>query len=83
MVKFKGRSTLKQYQPLKSIKRGFKVWCRADSTSGYIDNFVVYTGKSDEGRTTSLGYKVVGISYSKFCSIYKEDFKNVTIPKVR
>ena len=31
MVKFKGRSTLKQYQPLNPIKRGFKIWCRADS----------------------------------------------------
>ena len=31
MVKFKGRSTLKQYMPLKPIKRGFKVWCRCDS----------------------------------------------------
>ena len=59
MVKFKGRSTLKQFQPLKPIKRGFKIWCRADSVTGYIDNFVVYTGKSDEGRTTNLGYKVV------------------------
>ena len=46
MVKFKGRSSIKQYQPLKPIKRGFKVWCRSDSTNGYIDNF---TGKSDEG----------------------------------
>ena len=78
MVKFKGRSTLKQYQPLKPIKRGFKIWCRADSTSRYIDNFVVYTGKSDEGRTTSLGYKVVmevcrdlmGKGYHVYCDNY-------------
>jgi len=58
MVKFKDRSSIKQCQPLKPIKRGFKIWCRADSTSGYIDNFVVYMGKSD-GPTTNLGYKVV------------------------
>ena len=32
MVKFKGRSSIKQYQPLKPIKRGFKIWCRADSS---------------------------------------------------
>ena len=78
MVKFKGRSTLKQYQPLKPIKRGFKIWCRADSTNGYVDNFVVYTGKSDEGRTTSLGYKVImevcrdllGKGYHVYCDNY-------------
>ena len=52
MVKFKGRSLLKQYQPLKPIKRGFKVWCTADSRNGYVGNFVVYTEKSGDGPTT-------------------------------
>ena len=41
-VKFKGQSSIKQFQPLKPIKRGFKIWCRAD---GYVGNFAVYTGK--------------------------------------
>ncbi|CAG5046367.1 unnamed protein product [Parnassius apollo] len=36
MIKFKGRSTLKQYMHMKPIKRGFKVWARADSHSGYL-----------------------------------------------
>jgi len=58
MVKFKGRSSIKQYQPLKPIKRGFKIWCRADSSNGYIDNFIVYKGKSD-GPTINIGHKVV------------------------
>ena len=43
MVKYKGRSSIKQYQPLKPIKRGLKVWCRAESANGYVDYFVVYT----------------------------------------
>ena len=59
MVKFKGRSSIKQYQPLIPIKRGFKVCCRANSTNGYIRNFVVYTEKSDDSPTTNLGHKVV------------------------
>ena len=58
MVKFKGRSLLKQYQALKPIKCGFKIWCIADSTNGYVGNFIVYI-KSGEGPTTDLGYKVV------------------------
>lgn len=36
MIRFKGRSTLKQYMPNKPIKRGYKVWVRADEER-YID----------------------------------------------
>lgn len=32
MVKFKGRSTLKQYMPQKPIKRGYKIWMLNDKT---------------------------------------------------
>jgi hypothetical protein len=44
MIKFKGRSSLKQYTPLKPIKRGFKLWVRADC-KGYVYQFAVYQGK--------------------------------------
>lgn len=46
MVAFKGRTSLKQYMPMKPIKRGYKIWCLADSKNGFISNFEVYTGKS-------------------------------------
>ena len=58
MIKFKGRSSLKQYLPMKPIKRGFKVWVRADSHNGYLCNFEIYTGKEDSVET-NLGAKVV------------------------
>ena len=58
MIKFKGRSTLKQYMPKKPIKRGFKVWVRADSHNGLISNLDVYTGR-DDSTETNLGAKVV------------------------
>ena len=45
MVKYKGRSSLKQYLPMKPIKRGFKVWVRADSTNGYINDFMSIRGR--------------------------------------
>ena len=51
MLKFKGRSTLKQYMPKKPIKRGFKVWVRADSHNGYISDVDVYTGRDDSTET--------------------------------
>ena len=44
MVGFKGRSSLKQYVPLKPTKRGYKVWCLCDAKNGYMCNFDVYAG---------------------------------------
>ena len=45
MILFKGRSSLRQYMPLKPTKRGYKVWVRADSKSGYVYQFDIYTGR--------------------------------------
>ena len=64
-AKFKGRSSIKQYLPLKPIKRGFKVWCTADSSNGYVGHFVVYMGKLGDGPTTDLVYKVVVMELCK------------------
>ena len=59
MVGFKGRSSLKQYLPKKPIKRGFKVWCRSDSKTGYTCAFQVYTGKVGDTTEKNLGARVV------------------------
>ncbi|XP_046981064.1 piggyBac transposable element-derived protein 4-like [Schistocerca americana] len=61
MVAFKGRSTLKQYVPMKPVKRGYKVWCLADASTGFIINFDIYTGKRDTNDTSefTLGEEVV------------------------
>ena len=45
MVPYKGRSSLKQYMPKKPVRRGLKVWMRADSNNGYVSQFQVYVGK--------------------------------------
>jgi hypothetical protein len=59
MVKFKGRSTIKQYMRVKPIKRGFKIWMLCDSSS-YNLKFQVHTGKSDViGVVKGLGARVV------------------------
>ena len=61
MIKFKGRSSLKQYNPMKPIKRGFKLWCLADD-KGYVYKFDVYCGKSqgkENSSTLGLGGNVV------------------------
>ena len=58
MIKFQGRSSLKQYMPKKPTKRGIRVWVLGDSTNGYFSRFDVYTGKG-EGRVEGLGAHVV------------------------
>lgn len=59
MVPFNGRSAIKQYMPLKPVKRGYKVWCIADAKTGFMFKFRIYTGKSDSVEGESLGEKVV------------------------
>ena len=59
MVGFKGRSSLKQYMPMKPTKRGYKIWCLCDSTNGYMFNFEVYTGASGANDNGGLGPSVV------------------------
>lgn len=58
MIKFKGRHSMKQYMPLKPIKRGYKVWVRADD-NGYTSEFEIYTGKSGGCTEHGLGGSVV------------------------
>ena len=58
MIKFQGRSSLKQYMPMKLIKRGIKVWVLADSANGYFHKFDIYTGKQKK-RQVGLGEYVV------------------------
>ena len=58
MIKFKGRSSLRQYMPMKPVKRGYKVWLRADE-SGYISKFQIYSGKVGEAAEKNLGARVV------------------------
>jgi len=47
MIIFKGRSSIKQYNPMKPIKRGYKLLCLVDQ-KGYISNFSIYQGKEEE-----------------------------------
>lgn len=63
MILFKGHSSIKQYNPMNPIKRGYKIWCRA-GISGYINQFDVYQGKSsnvtgDATESFGLGGKVI------------------------
>ena len=61
MIPFKGRSTLKQYMPLKPVRRG---WALADSLNGFVSEFDVYTGKKTNAVEKNLGAKVVNLLHS-------------------
>lgn len=78
MVKYKGRTSLKQYMPLKPIKRGIKIWCRADSHAGYLCDFEVYSGKRKDGIENGLAYTVVTnlckSIYGKWHKIFFDNF---------
>ena len=74
MVPYKGRSSLKQYMPKKPIRRGLKVWMRADSCNGYVSRFQVYVGKevtSEKGLgarvVKDLSRDLIGKHYHIFC----------------
>lgn len=60
MVLFKGRSSIKQYMPMKPTKRGYKVWCLCDSANRYLYDFDVYTGASvSQNEDGGLGARFV------------------------
>ena len=71
MIPFKGWSTLKQYMPMKPVKRGIKVWLLADSSNGYISNFQVYTRKRGDNIQKGLGANVVKTLTKPYVNTYQ------------
>ncbi|GFS46856.1 chimeric ERCC6-PGBD3 protein [Trichonephila inaurata madagascariensis] len=79
MIKVKGQNIMKQYIKNKPIKWGFKMWCRADSSTGYLFEFDLYTGKKmntevelGESVVLSLTEQLKGLG----CEVYFNDFFN-------
>ena len=63
MIPFKGRSSMKEYLPLKSVKQGFKVWAMTDASNEYMYDLYVYIGAKGE-RETGLGEVVLTLAES-------------------
>ena len=55
MVPFRGRSRIKQYMPLKPIKRGYKIFAITCATTGYLLGYEVYTGGGADSSAEALG----------------------------
>ena len=59
MVKFKGRKFFRRFLPSKPIRFGFKLFTLAESKSGYIWNFEIYTGRkgeAEENQTNTVAH---------------------------
>jgi len=67
MIPFEGRSSMKQYMPMKPVKRGYKLWCLLDSNNGYVIKFDIYTGKCKTNGDFTLGERVVAELMKEIC----------------
>ena len=47
-IAFKGRHSLKQYNPKKPDKYGYKAFVLSESDSGYVLKWTMYTGRNEE-----------------------------------
>ena len=56
MIRFKGRLAFRQYMPAKPIKWGVKIWALAETSTGYLSKFQVYTGRAPEGQGRGLNF---------------------------
>ncbi|KAJ8389957.1 hypothetical protein AAFF_G00112420 [Aldrovandia affinis] len=77
MVKFKGRLAFRQYLPLKPTKWGVKVWVMAESSTGYITNFQVYTGREGMGEKGLAHHVIMDLAtpyYGSHLSIFMDNF---------
>lgn len=63
MVKFKGRTVMKQFMPQKPVRRGMKGFSRADASTGYVYNMKLYSGADKERQEGTLGERVSKIYY--------------------
>ena len=70
MIKFKGKSEITQYIPLKPMKQGIKVWILADSVNGYILDFKFYIGKEGDTVEKNLGIKVISRGHHVYFDNY-------------
>ncbi|XP_063222023.1 piggyBac transposable element-derived protein 4-like isoform X2 [Bacillus rossius redtenbacheri] len=85
MIAFKGRSSFKQYLPLKPIKRGFKIWVICCSVTGYMIGYDFYAGKTAT-REGPLGESVVlglvrGYENLGYCIFFDRFFSSFSLVK--
>ena len=79
MVKFTGRSSMKQYVKNKPIKSGFKFWFRCASKTGYLYQLDLYLGKkekTEENLGPSVVLKMTECLENSYCTVFFDNFFN-------
>ena len=81
MVKFKGRSGMKQHIKSKPIKWGFKFWFRCSSISGYLYQMDIYlrrkqTSEFNLGLWEEVVLQLIKDLEQLFCTAYFDNFFN-------
>ena len=81
MVKFKGRSGMKQYIKSKPIKWGFKFWFRCSSKSVYLYQMDIYLGRKqipvfNLGTGEEVVLQLTKDLERSFCAVYFDNFFN-------
>jgi len=81
MIAFKGRSSLKQYKLMKPIKRGYKVWNLADSSTGHVLSFDVYAGNNmdSSGDSSGTGSDAYGLRERESCNQLVQQGQHATM----
>lgn len=77
MVKFKGRKFFRQFLPSKPIRFGFKLFTLAESKSGYIWNFKIYTGRkgeAEENQTKKVVVRLMSPLEDKGYRLFTDNF---------
>lgn len=58
LASYKGRCPFRVYIKSKPGKYGIKLWVASESSSGYIFNSQIYTGKINNQRETNQGQRI-------------------------
>ena len=76
MVKFKGKF-FRQFLPSKPIRFGFQLFTLAESKSGYIWNFEIYTGRkgeAEENQTKKVVVRLMSPLEDKGYRLFTDNF---------
>ncbi|XP_061186542.1 piggyBac transposable element-derived protein 4-like [Saccostrea echinata] len=77
MIKFKGKLSFRQYSSKRSVKRGVKVYALAESETGYLSRFQIYTGKEIDQEKGLAHTVVMDLCHHYFGSnlcVYMDNF---------
>ncbi|KAL0149530.1 hypothetical protein M9458_055057, partial [Cirrhinus mrigala] len=78
-IAFKGKSTLKQYNPKKPDKYGYKVFVLSEANSGYVLQLSMYTGQNadadaDLGATHLIVHQLMVQYTGKGHEVYMDSY---------